>query len=159
MWPLVFATKHQIVFAHTSFKWANLASHNAGVTVAIVAISSRTRADSFLYSIGDDGETVAKKSLNINAYLVDGPAIEIEPLRRSMCGCAYMDLGNMPKDGGNLLLTFSDAENMISEDARSEKFVFDFVGSQEFVKGIVRRCLWIEDHQIQDCLLYTSRCV
>ena len=150
LWPLVFATKHQIVFAHTSFKWANLASHNAGVTVAIVAISNRTRADSFLYSIGDDGETVAKKSLNINAYLVDGPAIEIEPLRRSMCGCAYMDLGNMPKDGGNLLLTFSDAENMISEDARSEKFVFDFVGSQEFVKGIVRRCLWIEDHQIQE---------
>ena len=35
-----FNTGHQIVFAHTSFKWTNLASNNAGVTVAIVGISS-----------------------------------------------------------------------------------------------------------------------
>ena len=38
LWPIVFNTEHEIVFAHTSFKWANLASKNAGVTVAIVAI-------------------------------------------------------------------------------------------------------------------------
>ena len=34
LWPLIFDTGHEIAFAHTSFKWANLASHNAGVTVA-----------------------------------------------------------------------------------------------------------------------------
>ena len=38
LWPLIFATGNEIAFAHTSFKWANLASHNAGVTVAIVGI-------------------------------------------------------------------------------------------------------------------------
>src|ERR1019366_415922 len=41
LWPLVFATGHEIVFAHPSFKGANLASHNAGVTVVIVGISNR----------------------------------------------------------------------------------------------------------------------
>jgi restriction-modification enzyme MmeI-like protein len=30
--------------------------------------------------------------------------------------------------------------------------VYDFVGSQEYVKGIVRRCLWIEDAEIADAL-------
>ena len=40
LWPLIFGTGHEIVFAHTSFKWANLASHNAGVTVVIVGISN-----------------------------------------------------------------------------------------------------------------------
>src|SRR5690606_31109705 len=40
LWQLIFASGQQIVFAHTSFKWSNLASHNAGVTVVIVAISS-----------------------------------------------------------------------------------------------------------------------
>src|SRR5690606_5329130 len=40
LWPLIFGTEHEIIFAHTSFKWTNLASHNAGVTVAIVAISN-----------------------------------------------------------------------------------------------------------------------
>jgi hypothetical protein len=33
LWPHVFQTGSQITFAHVSFKWANLASHNAGVTV------------------------------------------------------------------------------------------------------------------------------
>ncbi len=40
LWPLIFETGHEITFAHTSFKWANLASHNAGVTVVIVGISN-----------------------------------------------------------------------------------------------------------------------
>jgi hypothetical protein len=39
LWPLIFKTDHEIAFAHTSFKWANLASHNAGVTVIIVRIT------------------------------------------------------------------------------------------------------------------------
>ncbi len=42
LWPLIFETGHEIAFAHTSFKWANLASHNAGVTVVIVGISNRS---------------------------------------------------------------------------------------------------------------------
>jgi hypothetical protein len=40
LWPLIFKTGHEISFAHTSFKWANLANHNAGVTVVIVGISN-----------------------------------------------------------------------------------------------------------------------
>ena len=34
LWPAIFATGQEIAFAHTSFKWTNLASHNAGVTVS-----------------------------------------------------------------------------------------------------------------------------
>jgi hypothetical protein len=41
LWPLIFDTGHQIFFAHTSFKWANLANHNAGVTVVITGKNSR----------------------------------------------------------------------------------------------------------------------
>ena len=43
LWPTIFATGHEIEFAHTSFKWANLASHNAGVIVIIVGISNSRR--------------------------------------------------------------------------------------------------------------------
>ena len=39
LWPLIFAKLQQIAFAYTSFKWSNLASHNAGVTVVIVGVS------------------------------------------------------------------------------------------------------------------------
>ena len=40
LWPAIFATGQEIAFAHTSFKWANLASHNAGVTVSVVGMSN-----------------------------------------------------------------------------------------------------------------------
>src|SRR5690606_24690756 len=33
LWPLLLANRNEISFAYTSFKWANLASHNAGVIV------------------------------------------------------------------------------------------------------------------------------
>ncbi len=149
LWPLVFATGHQIVFAHTSFKWANLASHNAGVTVAIVGISTNLARPRILFSAVDKDEVIAKQVLNINAYLVPGPDLVVQPLRESKAGCAYMDLGNMPKDGGHLLFSNAEAEHALKQEPAIEKYMFDFVGSQEFVKGIVRKCLWIEDQQVK----------
>ena len=147
LWPLIFNSDHQISFAHTSFKWTNLASHNAGVTVAIVAISNDPPMNRTIYSISDTGETVARSTNEINAYLVAGKRIEIHPLRSSISGLAYMDLGNMPKDGGNLLLSMHEAADLLTEEPEAGKFILDFVGSQEFVKGQIRRCLWIEDNQ------------
>lgn len=145
LWPLIFDTGHRIHFAHTSFKWANLASHNAGVIVAIIGISNHHQGDKILFSLGEDGAAIAKKIDNINAYLVAGRNIDIQPSKKSISGCACMDLGNMPKDGGNLLFTFNEAEEALAADSSIARFIYDFVGSQEFVRGIVRRCLWIED--------------
>lgn len=150
LWPLVFETGHQIVFAYTSFKWANLASHNAGVTVVIVGISTNTVKPRLLFSTSDKNEFIAKQVGNINAYLVPGPDIIVQPARTSQAGCAYMDLGNMPKDGGNLLFSGGEADEAIQREPALAKFIFDFVGSQEFVKGIVRKCLWIEDQQAEE---------
>ena len=150
LWPLVFATGHRIVFAHTSFKWANLASHNAGVTVAIVGISTNSARPKILFSTVDKNEVSAKQVGNINAYLVPGPDIVVQPLRASKAGCAYMDLGNMPKDGGHLLLSANEADLAMRQEPAIAKYIFDFVGSQEFVKGIVRKCLWIEDQQVPE---------
>ena len=150
LWPLIFKTGHEIAFAHTSFKWANLASHNAGVTVAIVAISNHLSSARKLYSEADAGGVLLSEPDNINAYLVAGRNIEVSPLRKSISGNAYMDLGNMPKDGGHLLMSRQEADDLISREPAARKFIFDFVGSQEFVKGIVRRCIWIEDDQVAE---------
>jgi hypothetical protein len=149
LWPLVFATDHRIVFAYTSFKWANLASYNAGVTVAIVGISRSAGRPRILLSAVGKNEVSTKQVLNINAYLVPGPDIVVQPVRESASGCAYMDLGNMPKDGGHLIFSAEQAEEAVRIAPAIAKYVVDFVGSQEFVKGIVRKCLWIEDEQAE----------
>ena len=148
IWPLIFKSGHDICFAHTSFKWSNLASHNAGVTVAIVAITNVPTASCLIYSIGDGNQTEVKTVDEINAYLVRGKGIEIEACRKSISGAAYMDLGNMPKDGGNLLLSSSEATRLVIAEPETSRFIFDFVGSQEFVRGIIRKCLWIEDDEL-----------
>ena len=150
LWPLIFESGHEISFAHTSFKWSNLASHNAGVTVAIVAISSNPPINRTIYSISETGETVARSTGEVNAYLVAGKGIEIQPARSSISGLSYMDLGNMPKDGGNLLLSMPEAADLLAKEPAADRYIFDFVGSQEFVRGQIRRCLWIEDDQVAE---------
>ena len=42
LWPLIFAAGRAIRFAYTSFKWANLASNNAGVTVVIIGLAEHS---------------------------------------------------------------------------------------------------------------------
>jgi hypothetical protein len=152
IWPTIIATGHAIHFAHTSFKWSNLASNNAGVTVVIVGLSNHHRGMKHLFSLDDQGRTVVRETENINSYLVPARDIDIQPSRTSISKLAYMDLGNMPKDGGNLLLSFDGANSAIRNEPAITRFVFDFVGSQEYVKGVVRRCLWIEDAEVAGAL-------
>jgi hypothetical protein len=94
LWPLVFKTNHEIAFAHTSFKWANLASHNAGVTVVIVGIANDTAKVRQLFSIGDNGETIVKEAENINAYLVAGNNVIVEKAAKPWDALFEMSFGN-----------------------------------------------------------------
>src|SRR5690606_23541821 len=86
LWPLIFRTGHEIAFAHTSFKWANLASHKAGVTVVIVGISSHAGNNRPLASLADDGTIIIKETSNINPYLIPGSNVIIHPVSKSLAG-------------------------------------------------------------------------
>lgn len=145
LWPLILSDQKIIHFAHTSFKWSNLASHNAGVTVAIVGLSEQTGGAKRIFSIGEDGDTNVKLCENINPYLIAGPNVLIKKSTKSLSGLPKMTLGNVPYDGGNLLLDSQECQSLrkLSEDHRG--FIKKFVGSAEFIRGISRYCLWIAD--------------
>jgi hypothetical protein len=128
LWPLMYSRGTKILFAHTSFKWTNLASHNAGVIVIIVGFGSVPRSHKYLFSELDDGTTASVEVERINCYLAAGPDVVIEALRASAFGLSYMDLGNMPKDGGNLLLNPTEARSAVMEEHGIGKFIYDFVG-------------------------------
>jgi len=145
LWPLIFETGHQITFAHTSFKWANLASYNAGVTVAIVAISRHSDHLRRLFSINTNGETVAKEASHINAYLVAGPNIIVAPQSKPKDGRGLMEWGNKPTDGGNFFMNANERSALLAEFTQAQKFIKRFLGAQEFIRGQQRYCLWIED--------------
>ncbi|WP_086618105.1 class I SAM-dependent DNA methyltransferase [Erythrobacter tepidarius] len=149
LWSLIFATGHEIAFAHTSFKWANLASYNAGVTVVIVGISNHAGRTRQLFTEADGNGTIVKEVENINAYLVPGPNVIVGPLLRPLNGLNEMGFGNMPNDGGYLLLDADEAKTAIKDHAVHPKYIRPFIGSQEFVRGIERRCIWVADNEYE----------
>jgi hypothetical protein len=151
LWPLIFASGHKIVFAHTSFKWSNLASHNAGVTVAIVGISKLASARR-IYSPSDAGAMEVKEVSNINAYLVAASDLEIEKIAKPLGQQGEMTFGNTPIDGGHLLMTKVEVQSLGLTQLQSQTFIRNFYGSAEFIRGISRYCLWIEDEHLDEAL-------
>jgi hypothetical protein len=152
LWPLIFSSGHQIAFAHTSFKWANLASHNAGVTVAIVGITSSTGKSRRLFSIGSDGILSVKNIEHINAYLVPGANVMVDKASQPLGELTEMLRGNMPYDGGHLLLSKDEVDALGLTLEQHARFVRRIYGSAEFIRGLERYCLWIEDANLEEAM-------
>ena len=152
LWPLIFATGHEIAFAHTSFKWANLASNKAGVTVVIVGISNHAGKLRRIYSPTDGNDSVVKEVENINAYLVPGPNVYVSKTSSPLNQLPRMNFGNKPVDGGYLLMTGEELLSLELSGNQRERFVKKNYGGAEFIRGIDRYCLWISDTDLNDAM-------
>ncbi len=144
LWPLIYALNQRIFFAYTSFKWANLASQNAGVTVIVVGISSQHEKKKTLY-VDDFGITTARHVENINAYLSPSADVFVSKRSTPFGDLASMVLGNQPYEGGNLFLTRGELENLGLTSDQERSLIRQAVGSSEFINNEQRYCLWIED--------------
>jgi len=145
LWPLIFKMKVVINFAHTSFKWSNLASNKAGVTVVIIGLSKSNINRAKLYT--DD---IARTVDVIGPYLVPGSTVCISKKDKPISGISQMYLGNMAKDGGNLLMLKDEAKNLIEKENVPDVFLKKFYGSQELINAKPRYCLWIEDEDLEE---------
>ena len=150
LWPLIFSKNSYISFAHNSFQWSNLASHNAGVTVVIVGLSNISKEGRLIYSISDKGKTVEQLVKNINPYLISGANITIDKQVVPISDIPIMIRGNSPTDGGNLLLEHYEIQNLSLSDTEKDKFLKPFVGSRELISGVCRYCIWIDDADINE---------
>lgn len=54
-----------------------------------------------------------------------------------------MNFGNMPNDGGYLLLNVEQGALAIGNHDVERRFILPFVGSEEFINGLERRCIWV----------------
>jgi hypothetical protein len=140
LWPLMFKRGVEISFAHQSFKWRNNASHVAGVTCVIVGIRRRGPGRKTLYS-GD----LARQVRNIGPYLLEMDDTIVSKEAFPINGLLKMDWGNKPTDDGNLILSPEEKEALLAGYPKAASLVKRLYGSQEFIKGIERWCLWISD--------------
>ncbi len=144
LWSLIFGSGFEISFAHTGFKWSNLASQKAMVTVAIVGISKNSSRYRKLYSIRDDGSVDVKVTENINPYLVPATSIIVKSRDKPISNLLDMNYGSMPNDGGHLLLDIVQTNEALRKHGVNEKFIRPVLGSKEFINGTERRCIWVQ---------------
>ncbi len=145
LWPVLFSLGVNIVFAYTSFKWANSASFNAGVTCIIVGMSATKPSTAMLVN-GDHQRAVTA----IGPYLVPDPGRMIvvprrQPMDREL---PLMQLGHNPSDGGHLLLSPEERASLVSQSPEAARLVRRYVGSNDFINGLERYCLWMRDDDL-----------
>jgi len=144
LWPDVISGGKRISFAHRSFKWSNSAAHKASVICVIVGISNDPNLTPLIF----DGD-LRIVTPNINAYLSPGADVAIsgssKPVSHSM---PLMEYGNKAADNGNLILDAAQADQVVADYPVARMFLRPLCGSQEFMKGNLRRCIWIADDGI-----------
>jgi len=148
LWPLLFGRGYKIPFAYTSFKWANLASHNAGVVIVIVGITNQSVKTARLFSLSDDGLTHEKQADYINAYLAPSANVIVDKSTKPISNLSEMDFGSKPVDGGHLFLNLFQRKELIREWPEAKDFVVSYSNSEEFINGKQRFCLWINDKDV-----------
>jgi len=147
LWPYLFEHNIEIGFGYTPFKWTNNAKDKAGVQVIILSIrSNHIKKKKYLYT------DFKKEATNIGPYLNDGPTSIVMSRRVNLSNLPEMVFGNMPLEGNFLKLSSAEKESFEKEDIRVEKFIRPLIGGAEFLKGIARYCLWIEDDQLDEVL-------
>lgn len=143
IWPVVFNQGIEIRFAHLPFKWSNLASHNAGVTVTIIGLAEKSSSQKLLF----DGDTV-RECAGIGPYLVPNQMNAVTKANDPIGPQSKMLFGNMPRDGGHLFLSAEEASALKASE-HTAQWVRRFLGSEELINGKQRHCLWIEEHDFE----------
>jgi hypothetical protein len=135
-----------ILFAHRTFPWASEARGRAHVHVVIIGFSlvNGNNKRIFEYENGT-GEPTVIRAATINPYLVDGPNVLIDSRSAPLAVVPPIVFGSMPNDGGHLLLDPDERRHLLRECPEARRYVKPFVGSEEFINGIERWCLWLVD--------------
>lgn len=152
LWAPLLLNGISINFAYTTFNWTTESKGKAAVHCVIIGfskeeISSETKV---IYSSG-------KKSLianNINPYLVDAPNIIVKEARSPFNNRKKMVRGNQPTEGGFLLLTKKEKDELLDKNPDAIKWIKTFMGAREFIQGKERYCLWFADADMREVRKY-----
>jgi len=135
----------EIRFAHRSFKWSNLAKHNAGVTCVIVGMGPPAATPKRLF----DADAVREVDL-IGPYLAPNVITTVAKRGAPLApDFEPMVFGNMPNNGEALLLDRNERDELIAAYPDAARFVRRLYGSQELIKGIERWCLWVRPEEAE----------
>ncbi|MBZ0099763.1 MAG: hypothetical protein K8F30_11795 [Taibaiella sp.] len=145
LWNELFNNYHvKIHFAHRTFKWSNEARGKAAVYVVIIGFANFDVSNRKIYYYEDvKGKHNQVLVKNINPYLVEGNEVVILRRQNPICNVPNMSFGNMPLDGGHLLLSDTEKVSLLEQEPKAGKFIKRLIGAREFLNNENRWCLWL----------------
>ena len=144
LWNPIFDMNLEISFAYKSFVWSNNAKNKAAVICVIIGVCNNGVAkNKHLYD--ESKYTIVDK---INPSLSDKYECTVEPSSISISGLKQILKGSLPADDNNLTLYKTEKDSLIAKYPNVAKLIKRFVGSQEFIQGLERYCLWIDRNDL-----------
>lgn len=144
LWPFLIDNLTEISFAYQSFKWANNAKNQAGVTCNIIGMRTCSKASKYIFDVS---QVIEAK--NINGYLLDANNIYICRVKKTLNNLPAMSYGNYTGGCPDLMLSQEEMINLVTKDIRVKDFIRPLSGSKEFINNIPRYCLWIMDKDLE----------
>lgn len=142
LWPILNNYSIHIDFAYRTFKWSNEAKGKAAVHCVIIGFSSNVDTNKkILYDENGNLQTVE----NINLYLVSAPNIIVNSRTKPLNDIPKICKGSQPTDGGNLLLSENEKDDLLTSYPHLEPYIKPCYGAAEFINNIKRYCLWFVD--------------
>ncbi len=137
----------EITFAWRTFVWNNEAADMAHVHCVIVGFRCRpgsapdTRHE--IYETDGDGNFTAKAALQISPYLIDAKPVFIEARSKPLCDVSEMTAGGKPTEGGNLILSVEEKDDLVRAYPESAAMIRPFLMGKDFIERKPRYCLWL----------------
>ena len=132
-----------IDFAHNTFRWDNEAADKAHVFCVIVGFSREAGNKTLFYHATPDSDEDRIAVPRLNAYLKNASDAFIWNRSKPLSDVPAIGIGSQPIDGGNYLFTPEEKAAFLSKEPAAEKYFHKWLGSQEFIRGIERWCLWL----------------
>lgn len=140
LWKYIFAQGVHIDFAYKTFKWTSESEESAEVHVVIISLSQVENLPKIIFDGAEKFEVE-----NINAYLLNAPNVIVEPRSKAFGNIPPMIVGSCPTDGGNLIIEANEYEEFVLREPAAKKFIRPYIGSEEFINGKRRYCLWLKN--------------
>ena len=142
-WALLLRRGFRIRFAHTSFKWSNLAANKAGVTVVVTGVDRVPGGVRRIFSNDN-----VREVNNINPYLTDHDISFVPAEKGPRTSNVAMQYGVYYSKSAGLMLDSNEKIRLICSGFPIGQ-IRRFLGSTEYINGKERYCLWIDDSEVE----------
>ena len=147
LWPQIFSLNIEIGFAHQSFKWSNNAKKNAGVICVIIGMRSVCKKSKIIFN-----GKLAHEVENISPYLTNNRNVIVYRSTKPLNSLPSLVYGNQAIEGGNLILSDKEKNELIIKYPDALKFFRRLYSAEDFIKGLIRWCIWVSDDQYQEAI-------